>query len=210
MTLHNLSTTEKSPEFLNGTTGLKRQERILDKKMEDFIVCVQAIVETTDSISLEVEELKGIRESLKSDLQNNLSLEMGKITQELKSSLHQQITESLDTNVELVQKIQREAERATSTIHALGEQHKKRFVRWGLSLVTAVCFSCFVMASGLFYFFPQQQYVRYEMTVEQAKQMLFGKSLLDNFKKLKQEDQKLLADAIEINIKQMEKKPIIR
>ncbi len=169
--------------------------------MDDFIVCVQAIVETTDSISLEVEELKGIRESLKSDLQHHLRHEMTRNTQELKSSLHQQMSESLEANVDLIQKIQREAEKAKSAIHAYDEQHRKKYVRWGLSLVAAVCFSCFVMASCLFYFFPQQQYVRYEMTVEQAKQMLVGKSLLDNFKKLKQEDQKLLADAIEESIR---------
>jgi hypothetical protein len=66
------------------------------------------------------------------------------------------------------------------------------------------------MASCLFYFFPQQQYVRYEMTVEQAKQLLVGKSLLDNFKKLKQEDQKLLTDAIEITIRQMANRPVSR
>jgi hypothetical protein len=60
------------------------------------------------------------------------------------------------------------------------------------------------MASCLFYFFPQQQYVRYEMTAEQAKQMLIGKSVLSNFKKLNQEAQKLLVDGIETDIKKME------
>ena len=63
------------------------------------------------------------------------------------------------------------------------------------------------MASCLFYFFPQQQYVRYEMTAEQAKQMLIGKSVLSNFKKLNQEAQKLLVDGIETDIKKMEGKP---
>jgi hypothetical protein len=60
------------------------------------------------------------------------------------------------------------------------------------------------MASCLFYFFPQQHYVRYEMTAEQAKQMLIGKSVLSNFKKLNQEAQKLLVDGIETDIKKME------
>jgi hypothetical protein len=42
------------------------------------------------------------------------------------------------------------------------------------------------------------------MTAEQAKQMLIGKSVLSNFKKLNQEAQKLLVDGIETDIKKME------
>ncbi len=193
---------------------MKRQQKVIDNSLEKFIGVVQKHKIKTEALYIEIEELKAIRESLKADLQETLNQEMGRITpkliQELKSSMHQQMTESLKTNAELVQKIQMEAENTTSAINTLGEQNKRWFLHQGLLLVATVCFSCFAMGSGLFYFFPQQQYVRYEMTAEQAKQMLFGKSLLDNFKKLKQDAQKLIVDGIEIDIKQMENKPVSR
>lgn len=160
-----------------------------------------------DALCIEAEELKATRESLKSDMQQTLKLEMDKVgpklIQELKYAVNQNLADALKSNEGQIQKIQREAERTTLALTAFAEKNRKRFVIWGASLFSAVFLSCFIMAAGIFYFFPQQQYVRYEMTVEQIKQMLFGKSLLNNFKKLKQEDQKLLADAIEIDIKQM-------
>jgi hypothetical protein len=117
--------------------------------------------------------------------------------------VNQHLSDSLRANEGQIQKIQREAEKATLALTTFAQMNKKRFILWGASLFGAVFLSCFIMAAGIFYFLPQQQYVRYEMSVEQIKQMLFGKSLLNNFKKLTQEDQKLIADAIEIDIKQM-------
>ena len=108
----------------------------------------------------------------------------------------------------MLQRTQREADLASSSIQTLSNKNRKGIAYQGLALVAASCFSCIITASCVFYFFPQQQYVRYEMTAEQAKQMLLGKSLLSNFKKLKQDAQKLLVDAIEIDIKQLEGKPV--
>ncbi len=186
---------------------MKRQQKVIDNTLEKFIGVVQKHKIQIEEVCIENEELKATRESLKSDLQQTMGQEIGKLTikliQELKSSMHQQQTESLKTNVELLQRTQREADLASSSIQTLSDKNRKRFAHRGLSLVAASCFSCIVTASCMFYFFPQQQYVRYEMNVEQSKQMLFGKSLLDNFKKLKPDAQKLLADAIDLDIKQM-------
>jgi len=191
---------------------MKRQQKIIDNTLEKFIGVVQKHKIQIEEVCIENEELKATRESLKSDLQQTMGQEMGKLTikfiQELKSSMHQQQTESLKTNVELLQRTQREADLALSSIQTLSDKNRKSLVYRGLVLVAASCFSCIVTASCVFYFFPQQQYVRYEMTVEQSKQMLFGKCLLDNFKKLNPEAQKLVVDAIETDIKQLIGKPI--
>jgi hypothetical protein len=99
---------------------IKRQQKVIDSSLEKFIGVVQKHKIKTEALYIEIEELKAIRESLKADLQETLNQEMGRITpnliQELKSSMHQQMTESLKTNVELVQRTQREAESATSAI----------------------------------------------------------------------------------------------
>ncbi len=190
----------------------KRRGKIIDDMVEKLQGAVQKYTAQTEALCIENEELKATRESIKSDLQHTLSQEFGrltpKLTQDLKSLIHLQMTDSLKTNVELLQRTQREADLASSSIQTLSNKNRKGIAYQGLALVAASCFSCIITASCVFYFFPQQQYVRYEMTAEQAKQMLLGKSLLSNFKKLKQDAQKLLVDAIEIDIKQLEGKPV--
>ena len=200
---------EVAMESENDAFRVKRMLKVIDNTLEKFIGVVQKHKIQIEEVCIENEELKATRESLKSALQQTMSQEMGKLTikltQELKSAMHQQQTESLKTNVELLQKTQREADLTSSYIQTLSDKNKKMFGRRGLSLVAVSCFSCIVTASCVFYFFPQQQYVRYEMTAEQAKKMLIGKSVLGNFKKLSRDDQKLLLDGIETDIKSVEK-----
>lgn len=209
MSSHISGSIETSEEDMLRT---KRRGKIIDDMVEKLQGAVQKYTAQTEALCIENEELKATRESIKSDLQQTLSQEFGrltpKLTQDLKSLIHLQMTDSLKTNVELLQRTQREADLVSSSIQTLSNKNRKRNAYQGLALVAASCFSCIVTASCLFYFFPQQQYVRYEMTYEQAKQMLFGRSLLENFRKLKKEDQKILADAIEENIKQTENRPI--
>ena len=209
MSSHISGSIETSEEDMLRT---KRRGKIIDDMVEKLQGAVQKYTVQTEALCIENEELKATRESIKSDLQQTLSQEFGrltpKLTQDLKSLIHLQMTDSLKTNVELLQRTQREADLVSSSIQTLSNKNRKRNAYQGLALVAASCFSCIVTASCLFYFFPQQQYVRYEMTYEQAKQMLFGRSLLENFRKLKKEDQKILADAIEENIKQTENRPI--
>jgi|694.fasta_scaffold31131_6 hypothetical protein len=207
MSSHISGSIETSEEDMLRT---KRRGKIIDDMVEKLQGAVQKYIVQTEALCIENEELKATRESIKSDLQQTLSQEFGrltpKLTQDLKSLIHLQMTDSLKTNVELLQRTQREADLASSSIQTLSNKNRKGIAYQGLALVAASCFSCIVTASCVFYFFPQQQYVRYEMTAEQAKQMLIGKSVLSNFKKLNQDAQKLLVDGIETDIKKMEGK----
>ena len=205
MSSHISGSIETSEEDMLRT---KRRGKIFDDMVEKLQGAVQKYTVQTEALCIENEELKATRESIKSDLQQTLSQEFGrltpKLTQDLKSLIHLQMTDSLKTNIELLERTQREADLASSSIQTLSNKNRKGFAYQGLSLIAASCFSCIFMASCLFYFFPQQHYVRYEMTADQAKQMLIGKSVLSNFKKLNQEAQKLLVDGIETDIKKME------
>ena len=73
----------------------------------------------------------------------------------------------------------------------------------GIALVAASCFSCFIMAAGLYYFFPSHHEVKYETNKDQFKEMLYGKVLMNTFKNLKSDDQTLILNAIEATIRQM-------
>jgi hypothetical protein len=179
----------------------------MDRKLEDLVGAIQIITEHADLLSLEVEQLKAARLAFKAELQQTLQKEFIQLApsfaKELSESFNQQTRPLITTPLESLQKIHQEAERATSVIKSMVIQSKTRLILMGISLVTAVCFSCFVMAAGFFYFFPQHYQVHYDVTMEQFKQMAYGKTLIHIFNKLKPSDQTLVLEALDDTLKQM-------
>lgn len=209
MTLSNELTTETSPVSSTWIPG-NREEKIIDKKLDVFVASIGTLEELAGALSVEVTEISSIKKSFKKELQEALENKVMSMVPELAIALSQPLNErtkqSANTLCGVIQRLQREAEYAEQVIKNLIQKEKLRFIKWGVSLVGVVLLSCFVTASGLFYFFPQHQYVRYEMTLEQVEQIVFGRSLLDNFEKLKPEDQKLLHDAIKFDMQYIAKR----
>ena len=73
----------------------------------------------------------------------------------------------------------------------------------GFSLIVTVCLSCAVMASVFFTVFPQKVSVNYGVNMEQINQIIYGKTLIDNFNKLKSKDQIFLEKATEETIRKL-------
>lgn len=180
---------------------LDRLETILAVKSEDFMGGAQSIAEKAKALSLEVEELKELRESLKEELQQTLEKAVKEISPSLVNSLTRSFNEEtkdfIDKHLNALQKIQYSTERSITDIQYLARDSKKRSILISISLILATGFGCFVMAAGLFYFYPRHYHVRYECGAKHVSQMIYGKILIDNFKNLTQNDQKLLLDSLE-------------
>jgi hypothetical protein len=191
---------------------LERFETILTAKVETFTESihtisksVQEITERTNALSIEVEELRDVRNSLVQKVQKAteegiVALEpslSNKISQSFKCQTGDFITHHLET----LKTIQQETDRTTSSLQSMIEGSKRRVRVMGLWTALVVCSACFGMAYGFFHFFPQHHYVRYETGAEQGKQLIYGKALMDTFKKLTPDDQLILKAAVETLIK---------
>lgn len=185
----------------------KRREKIIDKKIEEFVDAIHQMNEHKDSLSLEVEELKRARNSFKKDLQQTLTQEMGALVPSLCKSLSEtfdhKTSSFIDGHLKELDRLQQETGNTVFSLQSITEQPKYRTILMGISLVTASCVSCFVMAAGLYYFFPSRYEVKYETTHEQFKEMLYGKVLMNTFKTLKPDAQTLILGALDITLKQM-------
>ena len=184
---------------------LDRFEMILEAKTEELRGGVQSISGRAKALSLEIEELKGVRASLKEELQKTLEQKIKTLTPFLAEALAETFSTKTETfiknHLEALKRIQNETDRTTRSIQSMVRDSKRRIIVMGISLVLAVCLACFVISAGFFYFFPQTHHVRYESGVEQGKQMIYGKVLMENFKKLSPEDQELIFSFIDKFVK---------
>ena len=186
---------------------LERLEVILAPKTQDLVGCVQSISERTKALSLEVEELKVMKESLAIEIKQTLQGELKQLapsfSKQIAETFHQQVRPLTEAPLEALQKISREGDRTVSTLKSMAIQSRTRLILMGVSLVGSTCLACGIMAMVFFYFFPQTTFVRYETKYEQILQIIYGKTVLDNFKKLKPEDQAFIEKATEETMRQM-------
>jgi hypothetical protein len=184
-----------------------RREKIIDKKMEAFVGAIHQLHEHKDSLSLEVEELKGTRQSLKTALQQTLHQDLERrvpfLAKALAETFHQQTSAFITNHLEGLRRLQQETEKTVSSLQGIADQAKHRTLLRGVALVVASCFCCFVIAAGLYYFFPSRYEVKYETTQEQFREMVYGRALMSAFKTLKPDAQNLILNALEATLKQM-------
>lgn len=197
---------EKSTESLTWAPGI-REAKIIDNKLDVFLTSIKTLEELANSLRIEVAEMSAIRNSLKKETQEALENKIMSLAPEfakaISHTVNEQTKQSANIICDVFQKLKREAEHAEQFIQNLVNKEKTRFIKWGVSLVGTSLLSCFVVSTGLFYFFPQHQYVNFEMTHEQAKQILIGRSFLNNLTKLKSEDRNLIIGGVQFDIEDM-------
>jgi hypothetical protein len=207
MTLHSHPLSDNTINSQEEALRNKRREKIIDKKIEEIVVAIHQMHEHKDSLSLEVEELKGARAAFKTELQQALKQELGilapSFSKSLSETFHQETNSFINRHLEELRLIQEETGKTVSSLQSITEQSKRRTILMGISLVMASCFSCFVMAADLFYFFPSHHEVTYQTTQEQFKEMVYGRALMNAFKNLKPDAQALILSALDATLKQM-------
>ena len=186
---------------------LKRFDKIIDKKVTDFVSATQIIMDHEKNLTFEVEELRNLKESLKRDLKQGLQEEINQLIPFLIKQVSEGFQEQMHSltlePLKSLQTIHQQAERTIGVLKATAIQSRKHLILMGISLVAAVCLSCGVMALVFFYCFPQHTHLRYETSWEQIQQMIEGKTLQNTFKRLPPDIQALLNKAKEETIRQL-------
>ncbi len=157
------------------------------------------------AIALEVLEFKIAREQLSNTLQSSIKDSMAILTPALARTLKVFLEE---TNINLTESFQsslksvhQEAEATVLALKKAREKEKqfylfKGLMRNGIGLLSAV-----LVAGGIFYFFPSTQNISYDVTSAQIKDMLVGKTLLDNWSLIGIKDKAALEEALKRDFK---------
>lgn len=188
---------------------LDRSDAIFKARVDELSTTVRQLSERTKVLNLEVEEFKGVRESIKADLQTTFQVTLHKGITTIASPLSQGLSESFNkqtgafiaNHLEALKKIQNDVGFTVGRVTTMIDQQRRSKLMMGLSLVASVCFSCFIMGAGIFYFFPQHKTIHYEMTADKAKMMIYGELFSEVFDKFTPEDQALCSAAFQEKLK---------
>lgn len=186
---------------------LKRQESNFVKKLAEFVSTVSKMNELAEDLSLEVIELKSARKTLNQDLQKSIHQSFSHFTpivaEALVNALNDKTKNTINTYLDNLKCMQNQAESTTAAIRMLYQQEQSRLTRTSLFSGITVFLSAFLMAASIFYFFPQHQYSRYEITQAQISHALLGKALQNNFQKLDAANKEIILNAFQDEYKHM-------
>lgn len=196
---------------------LQRLESVVDRKMSEFVGCMQEISKQSTILTFEVEEIKGLKRSLTTDLKQTLQQTLQK---SLEESLHehldaaipmmaQALSESFSTqtnsfvtnHLKTFDKIQSHVQHTTQELNDMIIQQRRSKMMMGLALVLSTTCACFILSLGFFRFFPQHQSLHLDLTTDQALMMLYGEACAENRDQLTPEDQTRLTNAIAKKLK---------
>ena len=203
--------TVKAPEDLTEELSkfVLKQERfetILSKRTEDLNDTVQslsdhikALTDRSQALSLEVEELRGVRKSLSEEViksvDNRISKLMAPLSEALSKSFNSRVDTFIKDHLESLQQIQRGTQKSAEAVKYIVDNSAKRFAVKSLTILCCSFASCFLMSAGFLYFYPQEYFVHYDMGPEEAKRMVIGKIVMDNLGKFNSEAIEVIENA---------------
>lgn len=177
----------------NSTLAAKvvRFETVLDKKISDLVILINSLEEHTKTFTLEAEELRAIRESLKEELHRSVQSSINKavpvISNEISKKFNENTSHSLDDQFTTLKNLQRSASQTINDFNGL---------TWkclGFSVLASMLSG--VMIFLLCYVLIIQKPETQELTPAQQTLMWYGQVMVDKFKELTSHDQKILKDA---------------
>lgn len=172
-----------------------RFETVLDKKIAELVLLVKSLEEQTKNLTLEVEELRATRESLKENLKKELhqSVQIGintassSIAHEVAKTFTHKTTHLIDDHLTSLKKLQQTVSQTIDEFNGL----TWRYVGYLLSASAFVGVLIFLLC----YFFIIPKPEPQELTRTQQLLMRYGQAMTDKFAELTSHDQKILSEA---------------
>ena len=177
----------------------KRQERFIDKKIEDFVECVRVMKEQQEELSTEVMALK----SAKAEIISKIKQELPPLFSNLTGVLDKVISNRIDSHLE---KITTSCASALSDLeakiasvgHSLDKElskHRKILWRRGVAIYGSCLLGAVAMGGTLFYFFPQTKNIHHEISSKDLQMLLVGRAAMAQFSKLDQSSKDTILNA---------------
>jgi len=187
----------QTPENNNPVLVAKaaRFEIVLDKKVAELVLLIKSLEEQTKILTLEVEELRATRESLKENLRKDLhqSVQIGlnsagsSIAHEVAKTFTHKTAHLIDEHLASLKKLQRETSQTIENFNEL----TSRCV--GFSLAASVFVGILIFLLCYFFIIPKPE--PQELTPSQQQLIRYGQAMTDKFAELTSHDQKILSEA---------------
>jgi hypothetical protein len=164
---------------------MDRLETVLGLKIDRFTESEQALSKCLKGMTLEVEELKSLKQlleksvpkTLDSSLKESAARIIPQFLPKLVEGFKKQTQEETESCIQEAKRIKEGVSHSISKAERFINSQKKEMVfrRWGMAL--CFCVGSLLTSISLFYYFPQHSYSYYSMGIETAKAAVVGQSV---------------------------------
>lgn len=179
-----------------------RLTTVLGTKVESFSASEQAFSNCRKELTLEVEEIKTLKNSLEQALPELVNKSMKSSAQIMVPLLVPPLVEDfrektfsfVESSLKEATRIKDEIDRSVNEVTGLISTQKKEMTVRVAALAFVFCVSSLMTAGGIFYFFPQE--VHYGLSDSTLKTYFIGEAVMENFNKLTPNDQALIKEKL--------------
>jgi len=162
----------------------KRLEISLADKVEQFIEAQEKISEHSKKLTLEIEELKKIKNSVVKAVgkavEENISQAFPKLLPPLIQGFENKTNAFVESSIKDAQRLKNEINQTVSKASQFISSQKSETTLRRFGIGVAFCFSSLLTALSIFYFFPQYQNVTYGISPSTAEMIVFGETFMEN------------------------------
>lgn len=177
-----------------------RLTTVLGTKVESFSASERALSNCRKELTLEVEELKTLKNALEQALpelvnkamKSNVQIMVPQLIPPLVEDFREKTFSFAESSLKETARIKGEIDRSVSEVTGLISRQKKEMNVRVAALTLVFCLSSLLTAGGIFYFFPQE--VHYGLSDNTLKTYFVGEAVMEIFNKLSSHDQALIKE----------------
>lgn len=175
-------------DFTDLLARMDRLETGLGIKIDRFTESEQALAKWRKEMTLEVEELKDLKHSLQKllpetvhqTLEESANLIIPELLPPLIKGLQEATDAFIKSSLKETQRLKNGINQTISEAQELVSSHKKEMTLRRIGVTLIFCFSSLLTAGGIFYYFPQHQYVSYGLSPSAGEFIVLGEAFSEN------------------------------
>lgn len=196
-----------------------REEKVIEKKIDEFVECVKNLKKHQETLTVEVVELKATKAEIVNEIKKTVP-STPKIISEIKGELPDLFVKLFnnldgviatrmehhlrgvsDSSMQSIVMLKNKTEELQRCLEKTLQSYKSILWYKGLIIYVSCLLSGVATAGFLYYFFPQTKTIHHQISMEDLGELVLGKSVNKISSKIDDESWKIITDAYEKEIK---------
>ena len=171
---------------------LKRERRLIASFAQEIAQSSKQIGEANEYLSREVTLLQTSNETIKKTIEKSVLEASDDFAEKTSGLMKPSFNAQTEKITQAIAKLEQEQSGFIRTLKNDNANYKKKLSRTGLAVCLSFCLGSLGSGLGIWYFFPQNTFVRMEFTAEQRSNMEHGALLQFAMPKMSKKEKKKL------------------
>lgn len=168
--------------------------------LDDFTIRIADSFKNMEDLRKELKEevtfLRGTHQNIKETLSSAVMDQLPELTETTNNAVKAYMEKESHKLSQPIKKLSQDLEGFAKAIRYEQQQHKRSLKKVGIAVSLAFCLGAIGSGFGLWWFFPQTQFLKVEFTPEQRKQMEYGALLQFALPKMSEKEQDRVWDSM--------------